>query len=254
MSKPNTIPEFLGIMLITIIAMSIIGVLIGTVSDKFKKKIKDNPNLNLKKEPLHIHKETNENNLNDKINNFDKIKFRISMMFYQFCFSDQTAKIFLEDNSMSENISKGLMVSRFQLQKINILESILKIYLKKNHRIELGEGSSGFYTINDYRFFIDTIRVTIEKNDSYFEILYNDFENVKDENGNEMSIAKEFILYVKNFKPQAIFVLVHDSILDKYALRRVTEEGVNFKLTFLKNNEGSESIDFLKDYILNNNL
>ena len=201
-----------------------------------------------------IKEQNNQDNDIYKPNEIDKTKFRISMMFYQFCFSDQTAKIFLEDNSMSENISKGLMVSRFQLQKINILESILKIYLKKNHRIELGEGSSGFYTINDYRFFIDTIRVTIEKNDSYFEILYNDFENVKDENGNEMSIAKEFILYVKNFKPQAIFVLVHDSILDKYALRRVTEEGVNFKLTFLKNNEGSESIDFLKDYILNNNL
>jgi DNA polymerase elongation subunit (family B) len=108
--------------------------------------------------------------------------------------------------------------------------------------------------LNGYKFFLDTQRISTEDNTSYFEILYNDFEGVTDEDGNEMSIAKEFIVFIRNYEPKAIFVLVFDALLETYALRRVKENGVSFKLTFLNSNEGSESIDFLTNYIIIENL
>ncbi len=252
MSKPNDMLEFIGIILLMGVIFAVVGVTIGYIYEGIMNYFKNEEKVNFKEiQPEKTQLKTHNKNT-DWIES-DKTKFKISSIFYDFCFSKETAKIFLTDNSMTEYISRGLKISRFQLQKMNILESIFKINAKKIHRIELGESSYSFYTINNFKFFIDTQRISIDKSDSYFEILYNDFEDVKDENGNDMAIAKEFILYIKKFKPKAIFVLVYDPILRVYALRRVTEDGLSFKLTFINDNNSSESIDYLTDYVLKKN-
>lgn len=253
MKNTETIPEFIGILILMGLVMTVVGVTIGYIYEGIKNYFKNEEKVNFKEiQPEKTLIRTN--NLNTDWSESDKTKFKICSIFYGFCFSKETAKIFLIDNPMTENISRGLKLSRVQLQKINILESIFKIYAKKNHRIELGESSYNFYTINKYKFFIDTQRISVREDISYFEILYNDFKDVKDENGNKMAIAKEFILYIRGFEPKAIFVLVYDPILEVYALRRVSEDGVSFKIAFINDNESSESIDFLADYVLKNNL
>lgn len=253
MSNTETIPEFIGIMALMIIIMSVLGVTIGYIYEGIVNYYKSGTKVNFKEiQPEKTLLKTH--NLNTDWTESDKTKFKICSIFYDFCFSKETAKIFLTDNPMTEDISRGLKISRVQLQKINMFELIFKIYAKKNYGIDLGEGSYGFYTINNYKFFIDTQRISVREDISYFEILYNDFKDVKDENGNKMAIAKEFIIYIRGFEPKAIFVLVYDSILEVYALRRVSEDGVSFKLAFINDNESSESIDFLTDYVLKNNL
>jgi hypothetical protein len=198
---------------------------------------------------------TPSSNINIKLNESYKTRHQFSSMFYNYCFSKENAKTFLVDNSLTEEFIKILKISRFQLEKVNLLEMTFKIYVRKAYGIELGESSYGFYTIDNEKFFIDTQRIAVgESAEPYFEILYNDLEDIKDEDGDSIAIAKEFILYVKHFIPKAIFVLVYDPILEIHVLRRVTEDGVSFKLTVINDNESPESIEFLKKYILDNNI
>jgi hypothetical protein len=198
---------------------------------------------------------TPHSNINMEFNESYKTKYRFNSIFYNYCFSKDNAKAFLVDNSLTEEFIKILKISRFQLEKINLLEMTFKIYVKKVHGLELGESSYGFYTIGNEKFFIDTQRVAVgEGVDPYFEILYNDLEDVIDKDGDSIAIAKEYILFVKYFVPKAIFVLVYDPILELHVLRRVTEDGVSFKLTVINDNESSESIEFLKKYVSDNNI
>lgn len=196
-----------------------------------------------------------QNNPDVKIpefNEIDETKFRISSMFYSFCFSGETAKTFLKKSKIQEQISKGLMASL--VQEKNIIEKIFKIFLNNKYDFILGESSYGTYRLNGYKFYMDTITIRLDKIDTFFEVFHNDFKNVKDELGNNTAIAEEFILFVKHFKPTAIFVLVYDPFLQKYALRHVLENGTNVKLTFIEDNDGSHCIDFLKEYVAKNDF
>lgn len=187
-----------------------------------------------------------------EFNEIDEIKYRINTMFYSFCFSGETAKTFLKKSEIREQISRGLMASI--VEEKNIIEKIFKVFLKKKYDFNLGESSYGTYRLNGYEFYLDKITIRLDEINTFFEVFYNDFEDVKDEKGNDMAIAKEFILYVKNFKPKAIFVLVYDPILQKYAIRRVFKDSTSVKLIFIENNDGSDCIDFLKDYVSKNNF
>ncbi|GAA4057893.1 hypothetical protein [Flavobacterium chungnamense] len=246
MSKPNTIPEFLGILVLTAVIFSVVGVFIGLVSEKIKSLINNNESTNLE-DTISIKKNDLQISSEEKI---EQTKFRISSMFYSFCFSSETAKDFLEESEFRLQISKGLMISL--AEEKNVVEKIFKIFLEKKYNFILGESSYGTYRLNGYKFYIDKITCRLDEINTFFEILYNDFENVKDESGNNLAIAKEFILYVKSFKPMAIFVLVYDPIIEKYALRRVFENGTSINLIFLDDNEDSEAFDFLTNYVSKN--
>lgn len=246
MSKPNTIPEFLGILVLTAVIFSVVGVFIGLVSEKIKSLINNNESTNLE-DTISIKKNDLQISSEEKI---EQTKFRISSMFYSFCFSSETAKDFLEESEFRLQISKGLMISL--AEEKNVVEKIFKIFLEKKYNFILGESSYGTYRLNGYKFYIDKITCRLDEINTFFEILYNNFENVKDESGNNLTIAKEFILYVKSFKPMAIFVLVYDPIIEKYALRRVFENGTSINLIFLDDNEDSEAFDFLTDYVSKN--
>ncbi|HNP31802.1 MAG TPA: hypothetical protein PKN96_00765 [Flavobacterium sp.] len=191
-----------------------------------------------------------EKKIRDEYHEIENTKFKISSMFYNFCFSSETSKIFLEESDIRQQISEGLMASF--VEEKNIIEKILKLFLKKKYDFVLGESSYGAYRLNGYKFRLDKITFRLDEISNFFEVLYNDIEDVKDESGNELAVAQEFILYVKNFKPSAIFILVYDPFIEKYAVRRVLENGTSIKLTFIENNEGSDCIDFLKDYVSRN--
>jgi hypothetical protein len=178
---------------------------------------------------------------------FQETKYKFSSMFYSFCFSDETAKIFLEESETRNQISRGLMASL--LEEKNIIEKLFKIFLKKKYDFNLGENSYGKFTVNGFEFYIDKLTIRVNEINTFFEVFYNDFEDVVDSSGDKMATAREFILFVKEFQPTAIFVLVYDPLLEKYALRRVLENGASIKLTFLDNNDGPECMDFLKDYV-----
>lgn len=254
MKNPNTFFELIAIIVITILVMSFVGATIGYIYDGIVNRYKSGVKENFKEnQPEKV--QLPLKNLNSSLTESYKTKNQFNSRFYNFCFSKETAKTFLVNNSMTEEIIKLLKISRFQLEKINLLEMAFKTYVKKNYGIELGDPSYGFYTIYNNKFFIDTQRISIgEDIGSYFEILYNDLEDVKDEEGNNIVIAKEFILFIKDFVPKAIFVLVYDPILEAHVLKRETEDGVSSKLTVINDNESPESIEFLKKYILDNNI
>jgi len=189
-----------------------------------------------------------------KVPSLESTKFRINSLFYEYCFAPETAKIFLEENDMRLNITKAINMSIFEKEKT--LESTFKIFLKKKYAIELGENSYSHYRYNGFRFFLDVQRFYIEDSDenTFFEMLYNDFEGVKNEDGDEALIAKEFIVYVKDFFPVAIFVFVYDPNLETYAFRRVFGNGISSNIGFIEDDEGTEAMDFLKEYVAKNNF
>lgn len=251
MSNPNTIPELLGIIAIIIIIMSVVGVIIGNIYEgiiNHNKKNLSNQNSNeiLSKKTL-----IKPTNLNHDWINSNKSKFEISSMFYDFCFSKEIAKFFLQENEIRKTIVLGMILYEFENE--SLLEKTLKKFIKKKYGLTLGESSYYHYIINGYRFYIDVMRVRDENcMTSYYEILSNDFEKVKNEEGIEMAIAKEFILYCENNMPIAIFVIVYDPILDTNAIRRVFENGQSLKLTFIKNNDDSGTFDYIKEYVRKN--
>jgi len=182
----------------------------------------------------------------------EKAKFKINSLFYAFCFSAETAKIFLEENSMRKNVAEAIYLSI--LEKNKFLETAFKLFAKKVHGVEFGESSFNFYRYNNFRFFLDVRREIIEGNSTFFEILYNDLEDVKDDDGQEYAVAVEFIVYVMDMCPKAVFVVVYDAILDCYAIRQVYKDGTSAKITFLEDYEESGATEFLEEFITNQNL
>lgn len=242
MSKPNTIPEFLLI----IAGTSFIVVLIGLLFEKVFKLIQNKPNSNAIESPI-INQIPTRRITENQQSQEEKAKFRINSLFYQYCFSKETAKIFLEENDMRPTIARALYLN--VLDKENILELTFKLYLKKAHRIELETIGHKFYKYNGYKFYLDNDRIDINGEVTFFEILRNGIEDVIDKDGSNCSIANEFIIYVKNTLPIAIFVIITDSLINKIVIREVLKDGFSYLITDLDTNEDNEAIDFLKDFV-----
>ena len=225
----------------------IIGVLVTILSEASEK---------IKKSKLQLNQSINTNiNITDKSNkkiNFenDKIMMEINSMFYDFCFSTDTAKTLLTDNDMQDNIMNGILLFHFESEKL--LEKILKIFLGKKYNFELGDGSYNSYYVKGCKFYIDVNREYIGNGDNFFEILYNDFDNIVDAKNNKVLIAKEFIVYCEKGYPKAIFVIVYDPNLNINILKRVHVNGNNLNLTLIKDVASSESINYLEEYIFKN--
>lgn len=177
--------------------------------------------------------------------------FSFNKMFYQFCFDTETAKIFLEANPMRENIIRGLALS--DLTDETILKTIFKTYIRKCFKVNLEEQKPNYYKIGDSTLLLLGIRYYIEDNEnSYFEILYHDLEKVKDVEGNEVSIAEQFHIYVQNGKPTAIFVVIFDALLETYVIRRVFENGNSEAISFIKDNDENQTLHYLISFVEEN--
>ncbi|AWM13895.1 hypothetical protein DI487_08485 [Flavobacterium sediminis] len=260
MNEPNSILEFLGILVIMGVVMAVVITLFIEGKEKLSNIQRENKN-NSKvfKDSNHLmtksvnHKDL-ENYKSQKIlieNSFselDKTKLFINYIFYDFCFNIETAKMFLVESKSQESIIMGLLVFQFESEKL--LEKVLKIFFRKKYGFELGEGSYNTYRIDGFKFYIDVHREYNDDNNSYFDILYNDFEDVVDEQNNEVLIAKNFIVYCKDNFPKAIFVLVYDPILEVHFVRRVYEDGKSIMLTKIIDAENYELITFLEEYVL----
>jgi hypothetical protein len=177
----------------------------------------------------------------------DGAKFKMNALFYQFCFSVETAKMFLEENDMRPTISRALYLSVLESNKF--LELTFKLFLKKRYGLEFETIGYKFYRYNGYKFFLDVDRIDIDEEVTFFEILRNGFENVKDADGNDCAIAHEFIVYVKDTLPVAIFIIVVDPLINKIAVREVFKDGQSSVIKFFNSNDDNEAIDFLKDFV-----
>lgn len=179
----------------------------------------------------------------------EQSKIEINSLFYAFCFSKETAKIFLEENNNRENVARIIALS--YIEKNKFLETAFKLFLKKIHNIDLGQSEYNFYNHNEFKFFIEVRREFVDGQSSYFEIMSNDIENVIDNEGFEYAIAQEFIIYMEDAFPVAIFVVVYDPIIKSYALREVYENGQSAVIKFFQEYMDTEVIDFLEEYVSN---
>jgi len=194
---------------------------------------------------------TKNSTLSRKSDLEDITVFSFNKMFYQFCFDTETAKIFLEANPMRENIIRGLALS--DLADETILKTIFKTYIRKCFKVNLEEQKPNHYKIGDSTLLLLGIRYYIEDNEnSYFEILYHDLEKVKDVEGNEVSIAEQFHIYVQNGKPTAIFVIIFDALLETYVIRRVFENGNSEVVSFIKDNDENQTLHYLISFVEDN--
>lgn len=236
--------EFILIIVGTIISASVIGVFISILFEKGSKSIKSILN---HKESSNVDQDLTRKIIDNQQSIEEKSKFRMNRLFYHYCFSIETAKMFLEENTLRPTIARALYLSI--LDKENFLELTFKLYLKKVHALELETIGYKFYKYNGYKFYLDVDRVNIEGEVTFFEILRNGFEDVRDHDGNNCAIANEFMVYVKDTLPVAIFVIVIDPILDKLAIREVYKDGTSAILTFLDTNDDNEAIDFLQEFV-----
>lgn len=238
MNEPNSILEFLGILLVMGIFLAIVITLFFEGMDKIKKPVASiSKNNNIKESNI---KEQRQSILSDS----QKMKYQINSMFYDYCFSKEIANYFLTDNKFSQNIVLGLIL--YQYEEEMFLEKVLKSFFKKKYKFELGESSYHSYTINGYKFIIDEMRIEADKPNSFYEILNNNFENVRDLNNMEVLIAEEFYLYCEEGKPKAIFVIIYNPKFKKYFIRRVFEDGQSLILKEIINYNSTEAFDFIR--------
>lgn len=175
----------------------------------------------------------------------EKAKFKISTLFYNFCFSANTSKI-LKEGETRGNFASMLKRTTFKSEKT--LQNMFWGFAKMKYQIILEKSADNFYKIDGFEFFMEEIRLPCVEGESYFQLLYNDLEDVRNEENDEMAVAVGFTLYCVDDVPSAIFVLVFDPIIGKSALRRVFEDGTSVRLAFIENYD-SACIDFLKDYV-----
>ena len=99
MSKQNSIPEFIGILLLLGVIMTVVGVTIGYICEEIINFFKSEAKVNFKeiqpeKTLIRIH------NQNNDWTEYKKTKFKICSIFYGFYFLKETAKIFLKNNDL----------------------------------------------------------------------------------------------------------------------------------------------------------
>ena len=78
------------------------------------------------------------------------------------------------------------------------------------------------------------------KNGSFHTIFSQD---VKDSIGDDVQVAEQFILYIQESIPTAIFVVTFDPVL-KYSVRRLFEDGDSTAIYFFKENDASKFVIF----------
>ena len=172
-------------------------------------------------------------------NVFEIDKFLISSLFYQFCFSADTAKIFLGNIETRILISKALVLSAWEEEKFCIL--ILKDFLKRNN-YSIAKDSLKLYRFNSYEFFMEEFKFPLVEDVIYFEVLHNNFQNVKNSDGDDLAVANYFIIYVEDRIPNSLFVIVNDPHIAKLSIRQLHDDGRSSKINFADSYENAMEI------------
>jgi len=174
----------------------------------------------------------------------EEAKIKVNAVFYDFCFSAAMAQQILGDTEMRLHLIKALVM---QPANDKILESLFRSFALAKHKLNLDRGDNVYYHYRGFKFDVYVSRFYVDDSNDYFEVLLNDFKKVKNSDGVKLARATEYILYVKENMPSAIFVVVHDPILKTYAIRRVYEDGASAKITFIEDKH--DAITFLTDFI-----
>lgn len=161
---------------------------------------------------------------------------KVNLLFYKFCFEPDIVKMFLGDLGDSEKLHK-LMIDAESIDDAATLR-IFRHY-SLHFDTEIKEIDYPVFTYNEYQFKLNVERMLFGNKNHYLEILSNNFNNVIDENGLQLAVANNFIVYGEKGKPKYIYVVVKDPLLGQFALRKVSQNGSSHKVTFMPNNESN---------------
>lgn len=161
-------------------------------------------------------------------------KFIISSLFYKFCFSQEVASLYLNNDEKSKEIAYNMTQTTNQNDSTSLL--LFKSFLKQNNIQIVAIGTSK-YNYNNFEFEFKVTKHKIHSTNNYFEILSNDIENVTNDEDLELAVANNFVVYVENNKPSLLFCVVHDPFVNKYAIRKVLSSGTSTNIGFIEDNK-----------------
>lgn len=179
-------------------------------------------------------KKFEEENLDDddyEIYNHEK--FIISSLFYKFCFSQEVASLFLNDDEKSKEVTNNMSKATGQNDSTPFI--LFNSFLKQNN-IQIIAIGNATYNYNDFEFEFKVTRHKVENTNNYFEIISNNIENVKNDDDLELAVANNFIVYVENNKPKRLYCVVCDPYVNKYAIRKISSNGISANIGFIENN------------------
>lgn len=182
----------------------------------------------------------------DENKNIENEKFIISSLFYKFCFSDEVAALFLNDDSHSEEIAQNIKNTTNLSDSASFL--MFKAFLRRNN-IQINQIDDDRFEYNNFEFDFNLTRRKIENSNNYFEILSNNIENVKNEDGIELAVANNFVIYIENNKPKILCSVINDPYINKYSIRRVQTNGISSSIGFITDNKISTICEKIKEII-----
>ena len=161
-------------------------------------------------------------------------KFLISSLFYKFCFSDEVASLFFNDDENSKEIAQNIK------ETTNLIDStsfrMFNAFLKQQN-ILINQIEEDRFEYNNFEFDFSLTRRKIDNSNNFFEILSNNFENVKNEDDIELAVANNFVIYVENNKPKILCCVVNDPYVNKYSIRKVQTNGISSSIGFINDNK-----------------
>ncbi|MBC8884442.1 hypothetical protein H9X57_16895 [Flavobacterium piscinae] len=125
---------------------------------------------------------------------------------------------------------------------------MFKAFLRRNN-IQINQIDDDRFEYNNFEFDFNLTRRKIENSNNYFEILSNNIENVKNEDGIELAVANNFVIYIENNKPKILCSVINDPYINKYSIRRVQTNGISSSIGFITDNKISTICEKIKEII-----
>lgn len=175
---------------------------------------------------------------------FNEDKFTISSLFYQFCFANEVASLFLNKGAQGNEIAKDMANTKFEHESVTLI--MFKAYLRK-FNIEF-ENNGQDYSYKSFDFTLSVERTVIGNESNYFEILSNNISEVKSQDDLELAVANHYVVYVEKYHPKSLYAIVYDPYIQKYAVRAVFENGISSKVAFIDNDERDLIIDTILEF------
>lgn len=194
---------------------------------------------------IEVYKKLLQSNLfkNDESN----VKLTLSNAFYSFCFNKDTAANILGDNDKSQLIVRAMALSL--TEGGYVLKTVLNGFLKNRFQIEL-DFNNELQNFRGCSFSIQFHRLHfLSVDDTYIELFKHNIKDVKNSIGDDVQVAEQFILYIQESIPTAIFVVTFDPVL-KYSIRRLFQDGESTAIYFFKENDNNQALEFIELYIL----
>lgn len=207
-----------------------IDIIISTAAKNINRQVFDNMDDDENSENFDFE----EDNFFENKEIYNHEKFIISSLFYKFCFSQEVASLLLNDDEKSKEIARNMAKTTNQNDSTSFL--LFKSFLRQNN-IQITAIGNNTYDYNNFEFELKVTRHKIDNTNNYFEILSNDIENVSDENDMELAVANNFVIYVENNKPKIICSVVSDPFVNKYAIRKILNNGISSNIGFIESND-----------------